>query len=134
MNKLRDKVTNKLTEQGLNLAKKGILVQVVIALFLSLFLGVLLSGHAAISALAGAMASILPTCIFTLFAFRYGGATQSNLVAKSFSQGSKVKLALTTILFVIAFAGLNALPIVVFISYAVTTASHSLAMLCFDKQ
>lgn len=80
------------------------------------------------SAAAGAMISILPTIVFTAFAFRYAGASKNDLVARSFSQGSKMKLALTIILFVIAFKGLNAAPLEIFAAFVITTASHALAM------
>ena len=62
------------------------------------------------------------------FAFRYAGASKNDLVARSFSQGSKLKLALTIILFVIAFKCLNAAPLEIFMAFVITTASHGLAM------
>ncbi|KTF05144.1 membrane-bound ATP synthase subunit, F1-F0-type proton-ATPase [marine sediment metagenome] len=39
-----------------------------------------------------------------------------------------MKLALTIILFVIAFKGLNAAPLEIFLAFVITTASHGLAM------
>ena len=80
------------------------------------------------SAAAGALVSIIPTLVFSAFAFRYAGASKNALVARSFSQGSKLKLALTIILFVVTFAGLDAAPLEVFVAFVVTTASHALAM------
>jgi len=128
MNKQRDKVTNKLAERGLSLAKKGILFQIGTAFLVTIVTGLIAGYHSAISAGAGAIVSILPTLVFTGFAFRYAGASKNELVARSFSQGSKMKLALTIILFVVTFKGLNASPIEVFVAYVVTTASHVLAM------
>jgi len=127
VNKLRVKVTNKLAKRGLELAKKGLLFQAVTALFVTAFAAAAGGSHSAMSAAAGALISILPNGVFMAFAFRYAGASK-NLVARSFSQGSKLKLALTIILFVIAFKGLNAAPLEIFMAFVITTASHGLAM------
>ena len=72
--------------------------------------------------------------VFAAFAFRYAGASKNQLVARSFSQGSKLKLALTIILFVIAFKGLNATPLEIFVAYVITTASHGLAMFHYGSK
>lgn len=66
--------------------------------------------------------------VFSVFAFRFAGATQLKQINQSFGQGAKLKMALTIILFVVAFAGLKALPLYVFGGYAITTASHAFAM------
>ena len=128
MNKLRVKVTNKLAKRGLDLAKKGLLFQAVTALVVTAFAGAAGGSHSAMSAAAGALIRILPTIVFAGFEFRYAGASKNDLVARSFSQGSKMKLALTIILFVIAFKGLNATPLEIFAAFVITTASHALAM------
>ncbi len=128
MNKQQGNVKNKLAEHGVFIAKKGILFQLVTALIITLLAGIIAGQHSAISTAAGAVISILPTAIFSGFAFKYAGASKNELVAQSFSQGSKLKLALTIILFVVTFAGLNASPLEVFVAYVVTTASHALAM------
>jgi ATP synthase protein I len=128
VNKLRVKVTNKLAKRGIDLAKKGLLFQAVTALFVTVIAGAAGGSHSAMSAAAGALISILPNSVFMAFAFRYAGASKNDLVARSFSQGSKLKLALTIILFVIAFRGLNAAPLEIFMAFVITTASHGLAM------
>ncbi|GFD78895.1 hypothetical protein KUL156_05040 [Alteromonas sp. KUL156] len=128
MNKLREKVTNKLAKRGLDLAKKGLLFQAITALFIVVLASAAGGSHSAISVAAGASISILPNIVFAVFAFRYVGASKNELVARSFSQGSKLKLALTIILFVIAFRGLNAAPLEIFMAFVITTASHGLAM------
>ncbi|WP_370245034.1 ATP synthase subunit I [Alteromonas abrolhosensis] len=121
-------MTNKLAKRGLELAKKGLLFQAVTALFVTAFAAAAGGSHSAMSAAAGALISILPNGVFMAFAFRYAGASKNDLVARSFSQGSKLKLALTIILFVIAFKGLNAAPLEIFMAFVITTASHGLAM------
>lgn len=128
MNKRREKVTNKLAKRGKDLAKKGLLFQAITALIVTTIAGAASGSHSAMSAAAGALISILPNIVFMLFAFRYAGASKNDLVARSFSQGSKLKLALTIILFVIAFKGLSATPLEIFMAFVITTASHGLAM------
>ena len=121
-------MTNKLARRGLDLAKKGLLFQAITAIVITGLAGVAGGSHSAISAAAGTLISILPNIVFAIFAFRYAGASKNELVARSFSQGSKMKLALTIILFVIAFKGLNASPLEIFMAFVITTASHGLAM------
>ncbi len=121
-------MTNKLARRGLELAKKGLLFQAITAIVITGLAGVAGGSHSAISAAAGTLISILPNIVFAIFAFRYAGASKNELVARSFSQGSKMKLALTIILFVIAFKGLNASPLEIFMAFVITTASHGLAM------
>tara|TARA_X000000368_G_C22659990_1_gene549196 strand:+ start:40 stop:447 length:408 start_codon:yes stop_codon:yes gene_type:complete len=128
VNNLRVKVTNKLARRGLDLAKKGLLFQAITAIVITGLAGAAGGSHSAISAAAGTLISILPNIVFAIFAFRYAGASKNELVARSFSQGSKMKLALTIILFVIAFKGLNASPLEIFMAFVITTASHGLAM------
>ncbi|MEW9797843.1 ATP synthase subunit I [Alteromonas sp. CYL-A6] len=121
-------MNNKLAQPGRNLAKKCLIIQVFTAVFLVLVAAGSGSWHSATSVAAGAVISILPSFIFAGFAFRYAGATQNNLVNKSFGQGVRVKLALTIVLFIIAFAGLKASPVEVFIAFALTTASQVFAL------
>ncbi len=121
-------MTNKLARRGLELAKKGLLFQAITAIVITGLAGVAGGSHSAISAAAGTLISILPNIVFAIFAFRYAGASKNELVARSFSQGSKMKLALTIILFVIAFKGLNVSPLEIFMAFVITTASHGLAM------
>ena len=128
MNKQKGNVKNKLAEHGVFIAKKGILFQLVTALIITLLAGIIAGQHSAISTAAGAVISILPTAIFSGFAFKYAGASKNELVAQSFSQGSKMKLALTIILFVIAFRFLHVVPLVLFMAFVITTVSHALAM------
>lgn len=125
---LQRSTKNKLAEPGKSLAKKGLLFQCLTALGLTIITAFFSSGHAVISIASGALVSIMPSLLFATFAFRFAGATQLKQVNQSFGQGAKLKMALTIVLFVVAFAGLNALPLYVFSGYAITTASHALAM------
>ena len=121
-----------LARQGKLLAKKGTVCQLVTAACLIILSGVMASVELSISVSVGAMVSILPNFVFAVFAFRYSGASQNSLVARSFSQGSRVKLAMTIILFVVAFAVLKTQPVALFTAYAITTVSYWLALFRFS--
>ncbi|GGW96502.1 F0F1 ATP synthase subunit I [Alteromonas halophila] len=120
--------TNRLTAPGRELAKKGLLFQSVTAFFLIVLSAFFGSAEAVISIASGTLISLLPSALFAVFAFRYAGATQLKQVNQSFGQGAKLKMALTIILFVVAFAGLQAHPLFVLLGYAITAVSHVLAM------
>ncbi|WP_448567635.1 ATP synthase subunit I [Thalassotalea ganghwensis] len=64
----------------------------------------------AYSTLVGGIVVIIPNVVFALKAFRYAGASKAQLVAKSFYSGAKLKLALTAILFALAFKFLVLVP------------------------
>ncbi|QJR80966.1 ATPase F0F1 [Alteromonas pelagimontana] len=117
-----------LAANGKRLAKKGTIYQLGIAVLLVLFSSWFISSSIAVSTGIGALISILPNALFAVFAFRYAGASKNELVARSFSQGAKVKLAMTVILFVVAFKGMHADPIAVFLAYAVTTVTYWVAL------
>lgn len=89
MNKLREKVTNRLAKRGLDLAKKGLLFQVITALVVTVIAFAAAGSHSAMSAAAGAMISILPTIVFTAFAFRYAGASKTTLLHEVLAKAQK---------------------------------------------
>lgn len=120
---------NRLADNGKLLARKAAFTQCVLVLIFTVATGLLTTTDIAIAFLVGNLVSILPNQLFTFFAFRYAGASKIEMVAKSFSQGSKIKLALTVILFAIAFGGLKIDPLPVLIGYAVATVSYWLALI-----
>lgn len=117
-----------LAKDGKRIAKYGILTQSVVMLVGSALVGLVGSGFLAVSFLFGSLASLLPNLVFAVFAFKYSGARQRKLVAQSFSQGLKFKLAMTMIIFVVAFALIKVNVAMLFVAYAITVASHALAM------
>lgn len=127
-------MTNKLAKRGITLARKGLLFQIVTATVMIAFAALIGGEISAISAASGALISILPKIVFTAFAFRYAGASKNELVARSFGQGSKMKLALTIFLFVIAFRFLHVVPLVLFMAFVITTVSHALAMFYYGSK
>jgi ATP synthase protein I len=120
--------------QGTHLAKQAIALQLVCALIISLISLLFSSFPEVLNFLAGACISILPNIVFSYFAFRFAGATKSDLVMKSFSQGSKIKLALTLILFVIAYRFLPPHPVALLAGFAVALVTHTLAIIVLCKR
>ncbi|MBF7074642.1 ATP synthase subunit I [Glaciecola sp. MH2013] len=116
-----------LANNGKELAKKGIIAQCLSSLALIVIVLFIKPEHT-IAVIIGSLSFIIPHSFFAYWSFRYAGATKSHLVVQSFSQGLKIKLALTTLFFVIAFSQLNAAPLPFFGAYVLTIASQWLAM------
>lgn len=83
--------------------------------------------------LAGCLSFIVPHSIFAYWVFRFAGATKNELVAQSFSQGMKIKLLLTSIIFVIAFSQFNVHPLPLLGAYAIIMVSQWFAMYWFKE-
>lgn len=116
-----------LAENGKNLAKKGILAQCISSLVLIVIVFLIQPGYT-IAVIIGALSFIIPHSFFAYWSFRYAGATKSKLVVQSFSQGLKIKLALTVVFFAIAFSQFNAPPLPLMGAYVVAMVSQWLAM------
>jgi len=109
-----------LTKQGRQLAAKVIFFQIIVAVVASTIFSVFLGKNGGISAVCGALACLLPAMVFAQLAFKYAGASQNQLVVRSFNQGSKLKLFLTILIFVMAYqwTDIQAMPLLV--SYVIT--------------
>lgn len=118
---------NGLATTGKVLALKGVIVQIIMTFLVTLIVALVQYQHA-IAVLFGCLSFVVPHSIFAFWVFRYAGATKSQLVAQSFSQGMKLKLFLTIIFFVIAFSQLNAHPLPLLGAYAIIMVSQWLAM------
>lgn len=121
-----------LAYNGKQLAKKGILAQCISSLVLIVCVFLTKTEYTA-AATIGAFAFIVPHSFFAYWIFRYAGATKNKIVAQSFSQGLKVKLALTTVFFAIAFSHLNAAPFPLFGAYVVAMLSQWFAMVTLSR-
>jgi len=66
------------------------------------------------------MICLLSGTVFAFLAFRYSGASQNQLVVRSFNKGSKLKFIITIVLFVMAYEWPNLQPLPLMISYFVT--------------
>ncbi|MFT5712646.1 MAG: ATP synthase protein I [Glaciecola sp.] len=116
-----------LADNGQKIAKKGILAQCISSLVLVVCVLVIKSEFT-VAVVFGALTFIIPHCFFAYWSFRYAGATKSELVVQSFSQGLKIKLVLTVIFFAIAFSQLNAAPFPLLGAYVLAMVSQWFAM------
>lgn len=112
---------------GRKIALKGVVVQLFVS-FLLIVIVSFLHYSKTIDVILGCIAFLVPHSIFAYWVFRYSGATKNNLVAQSFSQGMKIKLFLTSIIFVVAFAYFSVHPIAFLGAYVTTMLSQWLAM------
>lgn len=126
---LRSTKRTDLAATGKSIAKRAIAVQATVAVVIAIAAGLFAGTKIGVSVFFGALISLLPNIVFAVFAFKYSGARHNQQVARSFSQGAKVKLALSIILFVIAFTWVNATPLALFAGFAVAMVSHWLALL-----
>lgn len=117
-------MATKLAEKGRQLATKVLIFQSMVAIFVALIFTFIFGEKAGLSAVYGGIVCIVPSLVFARFAFKYAGASQNELVVRSFSQGSKFKLIATVLLFVGAFKWLDALPMPLFSGFALTMATQ----------
>lgn len=122
-----------LAETGRQLATKVLIIQTLVALIVTAAVAVVIGTSAGYSAASGAVICLLPNLVFARFAFKHAGASQNELVVRSFSQGAKFKLLLTIILFVVAFKGLKAEPLPLFGAYAATLVTQWVALLILRR-
>ena len=99
-----------LAADGKSLALKGVLVQILTGIGIIILTALFWSAYV-IAVVFGVLSFIIPHSIFAYWVFRYAGATKNQEVARSLSQGMKIKLALTTLFFVIAFAQFGTHPL-----------------------
>jgi len=121
-----------LAAPGKKLALKGITFQCCVGV-LMLTIVMFVSPKLWLSVLIGILAFLIPHSIFTYWVFRYAGATKNRIVAQSLNQGMKLKLVLTSLIFVIAIAIMNADVFLLLGAYTVTMVSQGAAMLLLIK-
>lgn len=117
-------MANLLAKEGQKKAFVVLLFQSVIVVLACGITAVAANIDLALAVMFGGLMNILPNSVFTLLAFRYSGASHNEMVVRSFSQGTKLKLILTMMLAVIAFYGLNLSPIPLLTSFILLTMSH----------
>lgn len=74
--------------------------QMALGAILSIFVGIIWEVQTAKSFMIGVMLDVLPSFVFTLYAFRFTGAQKLQLVAASFYRGETVKIMLTGAMFI----------------------------------
>ncbi len=113
-----------LAKPGLKIAKKMLLLQCSVTVFCTLLAWLLFNEISAISALVGGLAAIVPNMLFAIFAFRYAGASQIQLVFKSFKTGSKLKLICTIVIFLLIFRWPHVQAMPLFVTFVITMLSQ----------
>ena len=113
-------MTANLAKEGRQLTRKLLFYQSIISIVLTLFFTLYFGNYAGISALYGGLICLFPAMVFALLAFRYTGASQNQLVVRSFNKGNKLKFIFTIVLFVVAYKWPNLQPLPLMVSYFVT--------------
>jgi ATP synthase protein I len=109
-----------LTQEGRNLARKVLFYQSIIVIIFTTFFTVFYGKYSGISALYGGVVCLVTGAVFAFLAFRYAGASQNQLVVRSFNKGSKLKFLFTIVMFVVVYKWPNLQPLPLLISYFVT--------------
>jgi len=113
-------LTTRLAQEGRLLATKVLFYQSLIVIILTFIFMFFSGGYSGISALYGGLICLLPGMVFAFLAFRYAGASQNELVVRSFNKGNKLKFIFTIVLFVLAYKWSNLQHLPLLISYIVT--------------
>ena len=92
-----------LAKPGRAVATRMLVTQSAIIIICTLLAWIFFNNHFALSVLFGGLAALLPNIMFAVFAFRYAGASQIKLVYQSMKTGSKLKLILTIVIFLLVF-------------------------------
>ncbi|WP_268408429.1 ATP synthase subunit I [Alteromonas sp. a30] len=114
---------SKLAMPGIKFAKKVLALQSLIVIFctvVALFFGV----TSALSALLGGLAAVLPNIVFAVLAFRFVGASKNQLVYNSFKTGSKLKLILTIVIFLLIYRWPDVQAGPLFITFVIALLGH----------
>lgn len=93
-------MSKKLASVNRKKALSFLLYKTLFALAVSLPIAVLWSVSIAQSFMVGVMLDVLPSLVFTLYAFRFSGGQQLKMVAASFYRGETVKIMLTGAMFI----------------------------------
>jgi ATP synthase protein I len=109
-----------LSEEGRQLARKILFYQAVIVILFTVLFTTFLGKFSGISALYGGLICLVTGAVFAFLAFRYAGASQNQLVVRSFNKGSKLKFLFTIVMFVVVYKWPNLQPLPLLISYFVT--------------
>lgn len=93
-------MVKKITNKYRNIAFKFLALQFGLGILIVTFVGMFWEVSTAQSFMIGVMLDLLPSFVFTVYAFRFSGATQIQMVAASFYRGETVKIMLTGALFI----------------------------------
>lgn len=89
------------TKQNRKIAFKFVGFQFLVASVLSILVTVLWEVQHGLWFFIGAMIDVLPSFVFTIYAFRFSGAQQIDMIAASMYRGEAMKMMLTGLLFIL---------------------------------
>ncbi|WP_051326742.1 MULTISPECIES: ATP synthase subunit I [Aliagarivorans] len=101
---------------------------------LTLKSGYLFDKEVALSVLLGGLIFLLPNALFTAMAFLFVGARQGKNVVLSFYLGEVLKLTLVSMLFVMAFALLEVVPLALLLGFIFSTMTQWTASLFLSNK
>ena len=120
LNTERVQLATSLTKKGRDLARKVLFYQCLVTFINTLFFTLIYGKNYGISALYGGLICLISGMVFAFLAFRYAGASQNQLVVRSFNKGSKLKFVFTIVMFVVVYKWPNLQPLPLLVSYSVT--------------
>ncbi|USD65292.1 F0F1 ATP synthase subunit I [Vibrio sp. SCSIO 43136] len=92
-----------LAKPGRELAKRLLMIQVSVVIFLAVGMSAIINTGWGFSALVGGSIFVIANAVFAFFAFKYSGARAARLIANSFYAGEALKIVITVVLFSIAY-------------------------------
>ena len=119
--------------KGRRVARRLLTLQLAAAVFLIVIFGVVLGLPSALTALAGAIVSLIPNTIFAVFVFRHGGAQSAHNVVNSFKAGEALKIMLSMVLLVVALLLIDGPLLPFFAVFALLHMMHLLAPILLLK-
>ena len=125
-------MTNRLARPYRLAAFKLICLQGIVALIAAVIVFIGWGVNAGQSALAGGVVAVLPNLVFTLYAFRYMGASRVNQVYASLKRGNGLKFMLTIVLFALILKSYTVVLLPFFCVYVLVLFSGLFAPVFFN--
>ena len=104
-------------QQGMQSARRLLLIQFGVTVFIALVAVLVRNKTAAVSAVTGGLVCVLPNAYFVSKLFRHNGACAARQIVNGFYKGEALKLMLSVALFALVFKFLNVNPLVFFVAY-----------------
>ncbi len=98
-------------------AQRLLLIQLGVAVLISVIALIVGDVKAALSAVAGGLVCAIPNAYFVSKLFKHNGARAARQIVNGFYKGEALKLILSVALFALVFKYLNVNPLVFFVAY-----------------
>ncbi|WP_105051297.1 ATP synthase subunit I [Psychrosphaera saromensis] len=120
-----------ITKTNRQKAFKFLMLQLLIGLLISVSIGITWDSLTGKSFLIGVLLDVVPSFVFTLYAFRFTGARKLQMVAASFYRGETVKIMLTGALFILVIKTIPVIFPVLFLGFLMAKISQFLQSILF---